>query len=64
MTKVADINSAARQVSDIINSIKGDMSSTAAPASTVDLGSAQGGVSASSIDQIKESLTKNQNERG
>jgi len=64
MTKVADINSAARQVSDIINSIKGDMSSTAVPVSNVDLGNAQNKISSSSIDQVKESLTKNQNERG
>ena len=63
MTKVADINTAAKQVSDIINSIKGDMSSSA-PVSKVDLGSGQAKVSNSSIDQVNESLTKNQNERG
>ena len=63
MTKVSDINVAAKQVSDIINSIKGDISSSA-PVSNVDLGAGQTRVSDSNINQVKESLTKNQNERG
>ena len=63
MTKVADINIAANKVSDIINSIKVDMASSA-PVSNVDLGSGQARVNDSNINQVKESLSKNQNERG
>ena len=64
MTNVSEINSAVKQMNDIIDAMKGDMSSILTPVSNVDLGSAQAKVSSSSIDQVKEFLSNNQNERG
>jgi len=63
MTKVADINTAARQVSDIINSIKGELTQNTS-VSNVDLGAGQSRVSDGSIDHVKETLSKNRTERG
>ncbi|MFA5097945.1 MAG: hypothetical protein WC490_04885 [Candidatus Margulisiibacteriota bacterium] len=63
MTKVADINTAARQVSDIINSIKGELTQPSS-VSNVDLGSSQSKVSDNSINKITETLSKNRTERG
>ena len=63
MTKVADINTAARQVSDIISSIKGELTQPSS-VSNVDLGGAQSKVSDNSINQLTETLSKNRTERG